>query len=111
MGLALENYDAIGSWRTAEGALPIDSSGALPDGTTFTGPSGLRTLLMDRKEQFVRTVTEKLLSYALGRNVGLHGRADVRRIVRAAATDDYRWSSLILGMVESTPFRMRRSAS
>ena len=111
MGLALENYDAIGSWRTAEGELSIDSSGALPDGTTFTGPTGLRTLLMDRKEQFVRTVTEKLLSYGLGRNVGLKGRSDVRQIVRKAAADDYRWSSIILGIVESTPFRMRRSAS
>jgi hypothetical protein len=111
MGLALENYDAVGSWRTAEGALPIDSSGALPDGTSFSGPSGLRTLLMERREQFVRTVTEKLLSYALGRAVGLRGRSVVRQITRDAARDEYRWSSIILGIVESTPFRMRRSAS
>lgn len=110
MGLALENYDAVGSWRQAEGALPIDASGVLPDGTTFRGPAGLKTLLMERREQFVRTTTEKLLSYATGRAVGLRGRAYVRDIVKSAAGNDYRWNAIILGIVESTPFRMRRAA-
>ena len=111
LGLALENYDAIGTWRAADGVLPIDSSGVLPDGRHFEGPSGLRTILVERREQFVRTVTEKLMAYALGRSVGPSDRPFVRRIVRDAANDGYRWSSIILGIVESPPFRMRRSAS
>ncbi|MGE3512319.1 MAG: DUF1592 domain-containing protein, partial [Vicinamibacterales bacterium] len=111
MGLALENYDALGGWRTNEGELPIDVSGVLPDGTSFEGPAGLKTLLVQRREQFVRTVTEKLLAYATGRAVGLRGRAHVREIVRQAAADDYRWSAIILGIVDSAPFRMRRTAS
>jgi mono/diheme cytochrome c family protein len=111
MGLALENYDAIGAWRTAEGALPIDVSAELPDGTRFDGPDGLRTLLVERREQFVRTVTEKLLSYATGRPVGHSGRAHVRAIVRRAAAEEHRWSALIREVVQSVPFRLRRTPS
>ncbi len=112
LGLALENYDAVGKWRlTGEADLPIDSSGNLPDGTVFEGPSGLRTLLLERKEQFIGTLTEKLLAYAIGRGPQYYDRATVRDIVRSAETDNYRWSSVIVGIVKSAPFRMRRSES
>ena len=112
LGLALENYDAIGKWRlTGEAAQPIDASGNLPDGTAFEGPTGLRTLLLERREQFVGTLTEKLLAYALGRGPEYYDRPTVRAITRAAAEDDYRWSSIVVGIVQSTPFRMRRSES
>jgi mono/diheme cytochrome c family protein len=110
LGLALENYDAVGRWRTAgEANLPIDASGTMPDGTVFDGPGGLRALLLARGDQFVGTLVEKLLAYALGRGPEYHDRPTVRAIVRDAASDDYRWSSIITGIVRSTPFRMRRS--
>ena len=112
LGLALENYDAVGRWRlTGETDQPIDASGNLPDGTAFEGPTGLRTLLLERREQFVGTLTEKLLAYALGRGPEHYDRPTVRAITRAAAAEDYRWSSIIVGIVQSTPFRMRRSES
>ena len=112
LGLAMENYDAVGGWRTTgEAGLPIDASGKLPDGTAFHGPSGLRTVLLERREQFVSTVTEKLLAYALGRGPEYYDRPTVRAITRDAASDIYRWSAIIVGIVQSTPFRMRRSAS
>ena len=110
LGLALENYDAVGKWRsTGEADLPIDASGLLPDGTRFQGPLGLRGILLERREQFVDTVTQKLLAYAIGRGTEHYDRPTVRAIIRAAAFDDYRWSSIIVGIVRSTPFRMRRS--
>ena len=112
LGFALENFDAVGAWRTRDAGLPVDASAVLADGTTaFDGPAGLRRVLLDRSEQFVETVTEKLLTYALGRGLEHYDRSVIRAIVRDAADDDYRWSSLILGIVESTPFRMRRSES
>ena len=112
LGLALENYDAIGAWRTAgEADLPIDASGRLPDGTAFDGPTGLRALLLERREQFVGTLTEKLLAYALGRAPEYYDRPAVRAISRAAASGGYRWSDIIVGIVQSTPFRMRRTES
>ena len=112
LGFALENFDAVGAWRTRDAGLPIDASAVLADGTTrFDGPAGLRQVLLDRSEQFVETVTEKLVTYALGRGIEYYDRPVIRAITRAAAEDDYRWSSLILGIVESTPFRMRRSES
>jgi hypothetical protein len=112
LGLALENYDAIGRWRlTGEGGLPIDASGQLPDGTAFKGLTGLRSLLLERREQFVGTLTEKLLAYSLGRGPEYYDRPTVRAITRAAAAGDYRWSSIIVGIVQSSPFRMRRSKS
>ena len=112
LGFALENFDAVGAWRTRDAGLPVDASAVLADGiTSFEGPAGLRQVLLGRSEQFVETVTEKLLTYALGRGIEHYDRPVIRAITRAAATDDYRWSSLILGIVESTPFRMRRSES
>ena len=112
LGLALENYDAVGKWReTGEANLPIDASGNLPDGTAFAGPTGLRSLLLERREQFMGTFTEKLLAYALGRGPEYYDRPTVRAITRSAASENYRWSSIITGIVQSTPFRMRRSES
>ena len=88
-------------------APPIDPSGALPDGTRFEGLPGLRALLLDRREQFVRTVTEKLLTYALGRGIEYYDMPVVRGIVSDAAAHDYRWSAIILGIAGSAPFQMR----
>ena len=109
LGFALENFDGIGQWRDTDGGGPIDASGLLPDGTAFTGPADFRAALLDRRGEFVRTVTEKLLTYALGRAVGAPDMPAVRRILREAAPDDHRWSSLILGIVESRPFQMRKA--
>ena len=111
LGFALENFDAIGRWRAIDTATktPIDSSGTLPDGTTFEGPAELRTLLLSRREDFVMAVTEKLLTYALGRGLEYFDAPAVRRIVRGAALHDYRWSSIIVGIVKSMPFQMRMS--
>ncbi len=112
LGLALENYDAIGRWRsTGEANLAIDASGQLPNGTQFYGPQGLRTLLLERREQFSGTVTEKLLAYAIGRAPEHYDRPTVRDITRTASLENYRWSSIIVGIVQSTPFRKRRSES
>ncbi len=107
LGFALENFDGLGRWRDSAGpgAGPIDSSGVLPDGTKFEGPAGLREVLLSRRELFVETFTERLLTYALGRGVEEYDRPVIRKIVREA--DDRRWSSIILGIVKSTPFQMR----
>ncbi len=110
LGFAMENFDGTGSWRTIDADAPIDSSGVLPDGTPFQGPVELQRVLIESKsEEFVNTVTEKLLTYALGRGVEPYDAPAIRSIIREAATDDYRWSSLILEIVKSTPFQMRRS--
>ena len=112
LGFGLEHFDAIGGWRAAgEAGGPIDASGVLPDGTAFRGLPGLREVLLERREQFVRTVAEKLATYALGRGLEHYDMPAVRRIVREAADDDYRWSSLVLGIVRSLPFQMRSSES
>jgi hypothetical protein len=112
LGLSLENLDGVGKARTlGESAEPIDPSGGLPDGTRFVGQSGLKRALLARSDQFVTTLTEKLLTYALGRGLEYYDAPTVRRIVRDAAGRDYRVSSgLILGIVQSAPFQMRRKA-
>jgi hypothetical protein len=109
LGFALENFDAIGGWRATEADSPIDASGVLPDGTPFEGASGLRELLLSRRQEFVRTVTERLLTYALGRGTEYYDAPTIRSIMRKAAPHNYRWSSVIEGIVKSTPFQMRRS--
>jgi len=109
VGFSLENYDAVGRWRTTDEDSPIDASGNLPDGGKFKGASGLRQALLSRPELFVGTLTEKLLTYGLGRGLESYDEPAVRKIVRDAHANDYRFSSLILGIVNSTPFQMRRS--
>jgi hypothetical protein len=105
LGFALENFDVIGGWRNVdELGKPIDASGATASGAKIDGLTGLRALLLDRPEQFPRTVTEKLMAYALGRRVEYYDRPAVRKIVRDAAASNYRWSSIILGIVESPNF-------
>jgi hypothetical protein len=106
LGFALENFDVIGGWRNVdELGKPIDASGATASGTKIDGLTGLRALLLDQPEQFPRTVTEKLMAYALGRRLEYYDRPAVRKIVRDSAANDYRWSSIILGIVESPNFR------
>ena len=109
IGFALDNFNAIGQWRTTDGNTPIDASGALADGTKFDGPDELLETLLVRPEQFAMTVTEKLLTYALGRDVESYDQPAIRKILREAAPSDYRWSSLLTGIARSTPFQMRRS--
>jgi len=110
LGFALENFDVIGGWRTIdESGKPVDASGATVSGSKIDGLTGLRALLLDQPEQFPRTVTEKLLSYALGRRLEYYDRPAVRSIVREAAAKDYRWSSLIIGIVKSPTFLMETS--
>ena len=106
LGFALENFDAIGQWRTTSDGLPIDAAASLPDGTKFNGASGLRNILLSRRDQFADTFARKLLTYALGRELDYHDAPAVRQIVRESARNDYRWSSIILGIVKSTPFEM-----
>jgi hypothetical protein len=110
LGFALENFDGLGGWRNsvAPGSGPIDSSGALPDGTKFNGPAGLREVLVKKRDLFVETFTERLLTYALGRGLEEYDNAALRRITRDAAADNHKWSAIILGIVKSTPFQMRR---
>jgi hypothetical protein len=107
LGFALENFDAIGRWRIEdESGKPVDASGAFPDGTTFQGPAEFRRALLTRQDEFVSALTEKLLTYALGRGLETYDMPAVRAIMRGAKPADYRWSSLIFGIVDSVPFRM-----
>jgi hypothetical protein len=111
-GFSLETFDAVGRERSVdEHFVPIDASGVLPDGTKFQGPAGLRQALLNRSDLFVTTVTEKLLTYALGRGLAYYDQPVVRNIRRQGATDDYRFSSIILNIVKSAPFQTRRSQS
>jgi len=107
LGLALENFDAVGKWRALdESGGSIDASGSMPDGTTFDGADGLRQALLG-SDRFVMTLTEKLMTYALGRGVDYYDEPAIRGIVRTAARDDFRFVSLIRGVVQSVPFQMR----
>lgn len=109
VGFSLENFDAVGRWRATEAGQPVDASGGFVDGSEFMGVSGLERALFNRPELFVRTLTEKLLTFGLGRGVEYHDAPAVRKIVRDAGKDHYRFSRLILGIVSSTPFQMRKS--
>ena len=110
MGLSLENFDAIGQWRTTDASHPIDASGVLLDGTKVNGPRELRQALVAKKTQFATAVTEKLLTYALGRGLEYYDAPAVRAIDRSAAVDGYRWSSMIMSIAKSAPFQMRSAA-
>ncbi|HEY8518880.1 MAG TPA: DUF1592 domain-containing protein [Gammaproteobacteria bacterium] len=109
IGFAFEHFDAIGRWRDTEGGLPIEDRSELPDGTEIDGIEGVKRLLLGDPERFVGAVTEKLLMYALGRNVQYYDRPTVRRIVREAAEENYTFASLVRGIVKSVPFRMRQA--
>lgn len=112
LGFALENFDAIGRWRTtSEAGTPIDASASLPDGTRFEGVAGLRKLAVAHRADFARTFAEKLLMYATGRGLEYYDMPAVRQILRDAAAGDYRWSTIVLGIVKSPAFQMRRSES
>ena len=108
-GLALENFDAIGRWRTKEEGGLVETDGQLVDGTPVDGPVALREALLDRSGQFVRTVTEKMLTYALGRGLEHYDMPVVRSVAENAIADDYRFSSLVMGIVNSPPFQTRRA--
>jgi hypothetical protein len=109
VGFALENYDAVGRWRQSVNGKPIDASGGLPDGSKFDGAAGLEQAILRRPDAFANTFSEKLLTYALGRGVEAYDGPAIRKVVREAEANDYRFSSFILGIVDSTPFLMRRS--
>jgi hypothetical protein len=106
LGFSLENFDAVGKWRTVSDGAPIDPSASFPDGTRFEGIAGLRTLMVSHQEDFARTLTGKLLAYAIGRGLDHHDMPVIRKIARDAAAADYSWSSIVSGIVRSTPFSM-----
>lgn len=108
LGFGLENFDAIGQWRTLDGKFPIDSSGTLPNGKTFKGPQELKVILKADRNAFAQGMTEKLLTYALGRGLERYDKPVVKQIANRVAENDYRFSSLALAIVESLPFQMRR---
>jgi len=112
IGLSTENFDAVGHWRdkTEDGAR-VDASGGLPDGRTFQGVAGLKAALLGRPDVFVSTFTERLLTYALGRGLETYDSPAIRQIVRQSRASDYRFSAVVLGIVKSVPFTMRKSAS
>ncbi len=108
LGFGLENYDAVGAWRTRDGRFPVDSSGTLPGGKAFSGPAQLRAILVDDKREFGRCLTEKMLTYALGRGLESYDTPAVEKIVSSLEQDQYRFSRLVLEIVTSMPFRMRQ---
>jgi hypothetical protein len=109
LGFGLENFDAVGAWRTQDGQFPVDPSGTLPGGRSFTGPKELREILLTKREQFVRCLAEKLLTYGLGRGLEYYDRCAVNEIVAASEKQDYKFSSLVLAIVHSDPFQKRRA--
>jgi hypothetical protein len=109
IGFGLENFDGIGTWRDKEGAFAIDASGRLQSGETFSGSAELRAILAsEKRDQFVRCLVEKMLTYALGRGLEYYDRCAVDRIASDLANQDYRFSALISGIAKSVPFQMRR---
>jgi hypothetical protein len=111
MGLAMENFDAVGKWRTQDSGMPIDPSGVITDGTQLDGVHSLRELTLRNGDQFAQATTEKLLTYAIGRGVVYEDMPLVRSITRQAAEDDYRFSSLLMGIIESPAFTMNVKAA
>jgi hypothetical protein len=109
LGFSLENFDGVGRYRAEEGGSPIDASGSMSNGVTVTGPAGLKKVVLERKDEFVEVMAGKLLTYALGRGLEYYDQPAVRQIRREIAADNYRFSSLVLGVVHSVPFQMRRA--
>jgi hypothetical protein len=108
IGFSLENYDLIGHWREKDAGVVVNATGRLPDGTELDGPGSLRRALLGRRNAVASTAIEKLLTYALGRRLEYFDMPAVRAVAHAAATDNYRFSALVLGIVRSTPFQMKR---
>jgi hypothetical protein len=108
LGFGLENFDAIGAWRTKDGEYPVDATGTLPDGRVFSGPAELKAILSKERDAFARALTTKLLTYALGRGLEPYDERTVRLIARNLAPHHYRFSGLVLEIVNSTPFQMRK---
>src|SRR5262249_27058362 len=108
LGFGLENYDATGKWRAKDGKFPVDSSGTLPSGKSFSSPAEMRTLLKDRLPDFARCVTEKMLTYSLGRGLEPYDRRTVADIERKLAASGYRFQTLVTEIVRSLPFQSRR---
>jgi len=104
-GFALANYDGVGAWRTTDGGKPIDTKVALLDGTKVDGPVGVQQVLATRRDQFVANVAEKMMVYALGRPVEYYDRPALRQITKEATEHSNRWSSVVLGIVNSMPFQ------
>lgn len=107
LGFGFENFDAVGAWRTLDGKFPIDPSGVLPDGKAFRGADELKVILRQQKDTFAEGLTEKLLTYALGRGLDRSDRPSVKQIVTRMAANEYKFSGLLLGIVESAPFQVR----
>jgi hypothetical protein len=111
IGVALENFDGIGRWRAADNGARIDPEAQLADGTNVAGPADLRAAILRRPDMFARNMTEMLLTYALGHGLEHHDMPYVRAILKESGRSDYRFSSLVLGIVKSVPFQMRRAES
>jgi len=110
LGFSLENFDAIGRWRTESGGQPVDASAVFADGTPIDGARGLKQFVLQHRDNYVRTVAAKLLTYALGRHLDAHDQPALRAIVRATQAGDDRWSALVLAIARSVPFQMRTPA-
>jgi hypothetical protein len=110
IGFAMENFDAVGAWRTRDAGQPIDATGELADGTKIDGVVSLRNALLSRPDSFAGTMTEKLMIYALGRGLDYRDMPALRALLHDAARDNYRFTTLVLGVVHSTPFQMRTAA-
>ncbi|MBX6314621.1 MAG: DUF1585 domain-containing protein, partial [Isosphaeraceae bacterium] len=108
LGFGLENFDAVGAWRDREGPFPIDASGTLPSGQSFQGPKELKAILKEKQKEFTRSFTEKLLTFALGRGLEYYDRCTVDQISDAVAQKGHKFSDLVVAIVQSDPFRMRR---
>jgi hypothetical protein len=108
LGFALENYNAIGAWRTKDGKFPVDNSGTLPTGQSFKGPKGLRDVLKSKQADFRRCLTEKMLTYALGRGLEYYDRCAVDDICQALVRNQDRFSTMIVAIVKSDPFQKRK---
>jgi hypothetical protein len=107
IGFAMENYDAVGAWRTQDGKFPIDPAGSLPDGRTFDGQAGIKQILVSDRDAFAQALTSKMLTFALGRGLERYDRRTVKTIAERLRENDYRFSTLVLEIAKSLPFQMR----
>jgi hypothetical protein len=108
LGFGLENFDAVGAWRTKDGDNPIDSGGVLPDGSNFQGPAQLKKILLGKRALFTRSLTEKMMTYALGRGMEYYDKCACQGIAKTVANSSYRFAGMISEIVKSDPFRKRR---